>query len=111
MAKPIATITMIAASLTMASPLLAQERSVEVQVRDLDLARPSSQVRLQDRIARAARSVCRDSNDRDAMSRAQAKRCEARAKQSADAQVNERIAQHKQMRSQAARATQKLASD
>ena len=109
--KALISLGLCAGTLILSSPVLAQERSVEVSVGDLNLASPSGQNRLQERVARAARSVCSSNDERSAREHAAVKECEAQAIAGAAQAITERIAQYKAQRGLAARATLKLASD
>lgn len=101
----------LAASMALTAPAFAEYRTVEVRTSDLDLARPSAQAKLQDRIARAVKNVCRSKSSRSIIEQQDVKRCEAEATASAEAQMVERIALHKAQRKTAATARLKLASD
>jgi UrcA family protein len=109
--KALISIGLCAGTLIFSSPVLAQQRSVEVAVNDLNLASPSGQIRLQERVARAARTVCGSNETRGAREHAAAKECEAQAKASAEQGITERIAHYKAQRGIATRANRKLASD
>jgi UrcA family protein len=109
--KALISLGLCAGALIFSSPVLAQERTVQVTVSDLNLASPSGQMQLQKRVARAARSVCRDGDMRSARENAEARKCEAQAKAGAEPRIAERIAQYKAQRGLAARANLKLASD
>jgi UrcA family protein len=104
----------IAAAVTafaFAVPASAGIRTTEVQVHDLDLARPSAQERLKERIDRAVRKVCRSGQAKNFGERQDLAQCEANARADAEAQASDRIAQHKSNRKQAASARLKLAAD
>lgn len=105
----------LAGSTALAAPAFASERpferTVEVRISDLDLARPSAQARLEQRISRAVRNVCRSNSSRAVSEREDVKRCEADAFARAEAQMSERIALHKAQRLTASAARLKLASD
>ena len=97
-------------TLVFSTPVLAQERSIKVTVRALDLADPSDQAELQNRVARAVRTVCSSNGIRGAREHMDKKKCEARAQSSAETKVAARIAQDTG-RSVAIRTGVKLASD
>lgn len=109
--KPFISMVLCSAALAVTAPAHAGERSVKVSVDGLDLARPSAQAKLQARVTRAARSVCRSGDSRQVSERADVKRCEAQAKASADTQIADRVAEHKMQRNLAQRARVKVASD
>lgn len=109
--KSLISMTACVAAVALVAPAQAGERTVEVKTHDLDLARPSAQAKLQDRITRAARTACRSNDSRQISERADVKRCEAAAKANAEAQVAERVAEHKMQRNLAQRARIKVASD
>lgn len=109
--KALISVIMFAGTLSLTAPAFAGERSIEISVRGLDLTRPSAQARLQDRVARAIRTVCGSRSLRDVSDHTDVKRCEAEAKASANLQITDRIAEHKVKRGLAASAKLKLASD
>jgi UrcA family protein len=109
--KALISIGLCAGALILSSPVLAQERTIEVTIDDLNLASSSGQMQLQKRVARAARSVCRNGDVRSARENAEAKECEAEAKAGAEQAITERIAQYKAQRGLAVRTNLKLASD
>ncbi len=100
-----------AATLAFAPAAFAGERTIEVRTSDLNLARPSAQAELQDRVARAVRKVCLSKVARNAGERQDVKRCEADAWAGANAQMTQRIAEYKAQRGRNAAARLKLASD
>ena len=108
--KALISIVLFTGTLVLSTPVLAQERSVEVTVRDLDLADPSDQAELQTRVARAVRTVCSSNGIRGAREHMDKKKCEARAQSNAETKVAARIAQSGG-RSVAIRTGVKLASD
>ena len=108
--KALISLALCAGTLVLSTPVLAQERSVKVTVRDLDLADPSDQAELQSRMTRAIRSVCNDDGTRGAREQFEAKKCEARTQASTETKVAERIAQSGG-RSVAIRTELKLAAD
>lgn len=91
--KALISLALCAGSLVLSTPVLAQERSVTVAVRDLDLAEPTDQAELQTRIARAVRTVCSSNVTHGARDHMDKKKCEARAQASAETKVAARIAQ------------------
>jgi UrcA family protein len=109
--KPIISIAFCTAALAITVPANAGVRTVKVSIDDLDLARPSAQGKLQTRITRAVKSVCRSNDSRQISERVDVKRCEAQAKASADTQIADRVAEHKMQRNLAQRARVKVASD
>ena len=108
--KALISFALCAGTLVLSNPVLAQERTVKVTVRDLDLANPSDQAELQTRVARAVRTVCSSNGTRGISERMDAKKCEARAQASTDTTVAARIAQSGG-RSVAIQTDVKLASD
>jgi UrcA family protein len=92
--KALISLALCAATLAVSTPALAQERTVKVTVRDLDLADPSDQAELQNRVTRAVRNVCSSNGSRGAREHMEAKKCEARAQASAETKVAARIAQN-----------------
>ncbi len=108
--KALISLALCAGALVLSTPVLAQERSVDVTVRDLDLADPSDQAELQTRVARAVRTVCSSNGTLGARERMDKKKCEARAQASAETKVAARIAESGG-RSVAIRTGVKLASD
>ena len=108
--KALISLALCAGTLFVSTPVLAQERSVKVNVRDLDLADPSDQAELQNRVTRAVRTVCNDSGTRGVRERMEAKKCEASTQASTETKVAARIAQSSG-RSVAIRTGVKLASD
>ncbi len=109
--KALISVIMFAGTLSLTTPAFADERTIEISVQDLDLARPSVQARLQDRVDRAVRTVCRSESSRAISERADVKRCEAKAKADADRQITQRIAEYKNDRRVATRSNLKVASD
>ncbi len=105
----------LAGSIAFAGPAFASDnphmRSVEVRISDLDLARPSAQAKLQERITRAVQNVCRSKGSRSIAEKGDVARCEADALARAQQQVTERIALHKAQRLTKASARLKLAAD
>jgi UrcA family protein len=91
--KALISLALCAGTLVLSNPVLAQERTATVTVRDLDLADPSDQAELQSRVTRAVRSVCNDSGTRGVRERMEAKKCEARTHASTETKVATRIAQ------------------
>jgi UrcA family protein len=108
--KALISIALCAGTLAVSTPALAQERTAKVTVRDLDLADPSDQAELQNRVTRAVRTVCSSNGSRGAREHVEAKKCEARTQASTETKVAARIAQSGG-RSVAARTDVKLASD
>ena len=108
--KALISLALCIGSLAVSTPALAQERSVKVTVRDLDLVNPSDQAELQSRVARAVRDVCSDNGTRGVRERMEAKECEARTQASAETKVAARIAKSGG-RSVAIRNDVKLASE
>jgi UrcA family protein len=92
--KALISLALCAGTLAVSTPALAQERTVEVTVRDLDLADPSDQAELQSRATRAVRIVCSNNGSRGAREHMEAKKCEARTQASAETKVAARIAQN-----------------
>lgn len=109
--KALISLSMCAATLVFSNPVLAQERTVKVTMRDLDLAKASDQAELQVRVARAVRTVCSSNGTRGIRDQVEAKKCAARTQASAETKVAERIAQQGGTRSVAIRADRNLASD
>jgi UrcA family protein len=109
--KAFFTIAFFAGSLASIAPASADVRTMEVRVSDLDLSRPSAQIRLQERIDRAVRKVCRSNAAHNLAERQDVSRCETGAKAGAQAQMTQRIAEHKDLRKQLARAKLQLAAD
>lgn len=109
--KALISLGLCAATLAISTPVLAQERTVKVIVSDLDLAGPSGQKELQNRVTRAARIVCNTNGSRSAREHVQAKECEAQVMANAEPKVAERIAQQNGNRSVAIRSDIKLAAD
>lgn len=91
--KALISLAICAGTLVLSTPVLAEERTVKVAVRDLDLADPSDQAELQSRVTRAVRTVCNDSGTRGVRERMEAKKCEARTQASTETKVTARIAQ------------------
>ena len=108
--KSLISLALCAGTLVLSNPVLAQERTVKVNVRDLDLADPSDQAELRNRVMRAVRTVCNDSGTRGLRERMEAKKCEVRTQANTETKVAERIAQSGG-RSVAIRTDVKLASD
>ena len=108
--KALISFALCAGTIVLSNPVLAQERTVKVAVRDLDLADPSDQAELQTRVARAIRTVCSSNGTRGIRERMEAKNCEARTQASTETKVAARIAQSGG-RSVAVRSDVKLASD
>jgi UrcA family protein len=102
--KALLSFAIAAGMLAVATPAMADERTVEVRTSDLDLARPSAQQELNDRIGRAIHRVCRSKVAKNLGERKDVEQCETNAKANADAQAAERIAEHKDLRKQLARA-------
>ena len=109
--KALISLGLCAGALIFSSPVLAQERTVQVTISDLNLASPSGQMQLQKRVARAARAVCSSNDSRSAREHATARKCEAEAKIGAEPRIAQRIAEYKAQRGLAVRANLKLASD
>jgi UrcA family protein len=113
--KALLSLITLAGSIALSAPAFAgerpYERTVEVRISDLDLARPSAQAKLQDRISRAVKNVCRSNTSRSIAEQEDVKRCEAEATANAKAQMSERIALHKAQRLTTAASRLKLASD
>jgi UrcA family protein len=105
------TFAVVAAALAFAVPASAGVRTTEVSTSDLDLARPSAQQTLEERIDRAVRKVCRSHVANNLGERRDVAECEANARADADAQMTQRVAEHKADRKSAAKARLKLASD
>jgi UrcA family protein len=91
--KALISLAFCAGTLVLSNPVLAQEHTVKVTVRDLDLADPSDQAELQSRVARAVRNVCSSNGIRGAREHMDKKKCEARAQASAETKVAARIDQ------------------
>ena len=108
--KALISFALCAGTLVFSNPVLAQERTVKITVRDLDLAAPSDQAELQNRVARAVRTVCSSNGTRGVREHMQAKKCEARTQASTETKVAARIAQSGG-RSVAIQTDVKLASD
>ena len=108
--KALISLALYAGTLVLSNPVLAQERTVKVAVRDLDLADPSDQAELQSRVTRAVRAVCSMNGIRGAREHYEAKKCEARTQATAETKVAKRIAQNGG-RGVATRTDVKLASD
>jgi UrcA family protein len=100
-----------ATALSLSVPAHAGLRTTEVSVNDLDLSRPSAQQRLDDRIKRAVRKVCRSHVAANLGERQDVAECEANARADAEAQKAERIASHKESRRAALKSRLKVASD
>jgi UrcA family protein len=113
MATPKLPLTFAAAAvaLAFAVPASAGVRTVEVSVSDLDLNRPSAQQRLDERIDRAVRKVCRTKVAQNLGERQDVAECEANARADAEAQKALRIAEHRDVRKNAAKSRLKLAAD
>ena len=108
--KALISLALCAGALVLSNPVLAQERSVKVAVRGLDLADRSDQAELQNRVTRAVRTVCNDSGTRGLRERMEARKCQARIQASTKTEIAARVAQSGG-RSVANRADVKLASD
>ena len=108
--KALIPLALCAGTLVLPNPVLAQERTVKVTVRDLDLANPSDQAELQSRVARAVRTVCSSNGPRGAREHIETKKCAAQTQASAATKVAARIAQSGG-RSVATRTDVTLASD
>ena len=91
--KALISLALCAGTLAVTHPALAQERTVKVTVRDLDLADPSDQVELQNRVTRAVRTVCNSNGTRGVSDQIEAKKCEARTRAQTETKVAARIAQ------------------
>jgi UrcA family protein len=109
--KAMLSLVALGTSMALAVPAYAGERSVEVRISDLDLARPSAQAKLQERVTRAVRNVCRSQSSRAISERAEVQRCETEARAKANMQISARIAEHKAQRLVIAASRLKLASD
>lgn len=100
-----------ALALAFVVPASAGVRTVEVSVNDLDLNRPSAQQRLDERIDRAVRKVCRSKVAHNLGQRKDVAECEANARADAEAQKVKHIAEHRDIRNNAAKSRLKLAAD
>jgi UrcA family protein len=105
------TFAIAGAVLAFAFPASAAVRTTVVSVADLDLTRPSAQQQLEDRIDRAVRKVCRGHVALNMAEQRDVTKCKADARAGAEAQMTQRIAEHKAGRKNAAKARLKLASD
>ncbi len=108
--KALISLALCTGALVLSAPVLAQERTVKVTVRDLDLADPLDRTELQSRVARAVRTVCSSNGTRGVREHMNAKKCEARTQASTEEKVTARIAQNGG-RTVAIRTELKLASD
>jgi UrcA family protein len=108
--KAMISLGLAAASLIISSTAIAQARTVSVKVSDLDLANAAGQERLEQRVIRAARTVC-SSDTRSARDHATVKTCEAKAIANAEPKIAARIAASKSQRGIAINSDLKLASD
>lgn len=89
-------LALAAGSVIMASPVMADYRSVKVNTEDLDLSRASGQAKLQARIDRAVKHVCAWPAATNLIERMDVKKCEANARSDAQEQAAQRIASYDQ---------------
>lgn len=86
---------MCAATMTFATPVVAQERQVAVFYDDLNLSIESGQNTLKQRIERAVKSVCTEHGSLSLKDRMAESRCMAESRKTAMKNVEVRIAAYK----------------
>jgi UrcA family protein len=94
----------LAGFMAVSAPALAEQRTAEVRVNDLNLSSTAGQMALENRIKRAIKTVCRSDSSKAASERQDVAQCEANARAAASATADQRIAAYKASNKRVARA-------